>query len=131
VSETLIIGLQCLRGKGQEERRGQKHPKLAQVGRGSPGYINRTEDGPEDDRGLQEIREQETRRRLANFFDNKEKDTSQETGGGEGEPGELARRTQREPHELTSVYVESTLYTIAAYAFDAIRKHSELRMQVV
>ena len=96
MSETLIIGLQCLRGKGQEERRGQKHPKLAQVGRGSPGYINRTEDGPEDDRGLQEIREQETRRRLANFFDNQEKDTSQETGDGEGEPGELARRTQRE-----------------------------------
>src|SRR5205814_4343998 len=78
------------------ERRDRKHPKLAQVGRGSPGYINRTEDGPEDGRGLQEIREQETRRRLANFFDNKEKDTSQETGDGEGEPGELARRTQRE-----------------------------------
>lgn len=93
MSETLIIGLQCLRGKSQEERRGQKHPKLAQVGRGSPGYINRTEDGPEDDRGLQEIRKQETRRRLADFFDNKEKDTSQETG--DCEPGELAKRTQR------------------------------------
>ena len=107
--EALIIGLQCLRSKGQEERRGQKHPKLAQVGRGSPGYINRTEDGPEDDRGLQEIREQETRRRLANFFDNKEKQSGQETGNCEGEPEELTRGTQERPHELASVYAESTL----------------------
>src|SRR5204863_119814 len=30
------------------------------------------------------------------------------------------------PHELTSAYVESTLYTIAAHAFGTIRKHSEI-----
>jgi len=78
--EALIIGLQCLRSKGQEERRGQKHPELTQVGRGSPSYINQTEDSPEDDRGLQEIREQETGRRLRDPFNNKGKRSGQETG---------------------------------------------------
>jgi hypothetical protein len=131
VSETLIIGLQCLRGKSQEERRGQKHPKLAQVGRGSPGYINRTEDGPEDDRGLQEIRKQETRRRLADFFDNKERTPVRKPATARASQENLLNGRKEEPHDLASVYVESTLYTIAAYAFGTIKKHSELRMLVV
>jgi len=38
---------------------------------------------------------------------------------------------KEKPHDLASVYVESTLYTIAAYAFGTIKKHSELRMLVV
>ena len=38
---------------------------------------------------------------------------------------------KEKPHDLASVYVESTLYTIAAYAFGTIKKHSELRMLVM
>src|SRR5437773_1377382 len=98
--EALIVGLQCLRSKGQEERRRQKHPELAQVGRGSPGYMNQTEDGPEDDRGLQEIREQETGRPLRDPFNNKGKglsagDQSPALGSGDWSPAERPFQQQR------------------------------------
>ena len=58
------------------------------------------------------------------FFNNKEKKCGQQTGDCKDEPGELARRTQERPRELTSVYVEFTLQTIATHAHDTNREHS-------
>ena len=101
MSKTLIVGLQGLRSAAQEERRGEKDPELTQVERSS-GHKKRTESGPKDDRGLQEIGEQETRRGPGNFFNNKEKECGQQTANCKDEPGELARGTQEKPRELTS-----------------------------
>jgi len=68
--KALIIRLQGLSDTAQKERCCQKRPELAQVSCRLPRHKKRTDSRPQDDRRLQEIGKQETRRGPGHLFYN-------------------------------------------------------------